>query len=107
MTDLERLQEDQAVYDIECWDVNTSPRDKIRHIEHHLAKKLGTLAGLIEATEHGAPLDFGPIVSEIIPDLQMYSMQLANEAGANIEELWRKRLAENKKRIDTERQTSG
>ena len=78
---------------------NHSEFEKIRHITLHLGNLLGKLTNYCERQEHGGNHPTTQIQEEVIPDLQMYSLQLANLLGVDAGERYLSRLEENIKRL--------
>lgn len=52
-----------------------------------------------ERQEHGEGFPTTQITQEVIPDLQVYSLQLANLLGVDVGEQYLSRLEENIKRL--------
>jgi len=98
--ELEDLQSKQAEYDRKYWQHNTSELEKIRHITLHVGKLLGKLSSYCEKQEHGVNYSTNQIRDEVTPDLLVYSLQLANLLGINLEGKYLNRLEENIKRLD-------
>lgn len=97
--DTKDLQDKQAEYDSKYWQHNSSELEKIRHITLHLGKLLGKLSTYCERQEHGEDFPTTQIKQEVIPDLQVYSLQLANLLGVDVAERYLSRLEENIKRL--------
>jgi hypothetical protein len=93
--ELRDLQKIQSKYDESFWQHNGTQLEKIRHITLHLGKLLGKLSTYCERHEHNEAFDADQIVSEVIPDLLMYSFQLSNSFGVDPGDLYLKRLNEN------------
>jgi hypothetical protein len=85
----------QRTFDAEHWQVDESEFEKLRHITLHLAVLLGKLGRYCERIEHGK--DIGPqiIVGEVVPDLVLYALQLANLLGVDLGDLYVARLETN------------
>lgn len=97
--DIKDLQNKQAEYDSQYWQHNGSELEKIRHITLHIGKLLGKLSTYCERQEHGENHPTTQIQEEVIPDLQVYSLQLANLLGVDVGERYVSRLEENIKRL--------
>ena len=93
------LQEKQAEYDSKYWQHNGSELEKVRHITLHVAKLLGKLATYCERQEHGEDAPTTQIRDEVIPDLQVYSLQLANLLGVDVADKYISRLENNIQRL--------
>ena len=99
---LQELQKTQTVYDQHHYEINPIAVEKIRHILLHLAHTTGQLANYCETKEHSVnketPLDF-QFIFAVIPDLLIYSLQLANIFNINLEEAYLQRLQDNIKQL--------
>ena len=89
----------QDEYDTNYWQHNASQLEKIRHITLHLGKLLGKLSSYCEKEEHGEEYPTTQIEKEVIPDLLVYCLQLANILGIDAEEAYKQRLNENIQRL--------
>ena len=90
---LGELQQIQAEHDASYWEVDQTDFAKIRHITLHTGKLIGKLAGYVEPGEHGKCLPTDQIKNEVIPDLMVYAVQLANIFHLKLEDQYRARLA--------------
>ena len=65
----------------------------MRHILLHLVKTTGKMATYCEAAEHGRP-EPGPsqVINEVLPDLLMHALQLANYYGIDLGEKYQERV---------------
>ncbi len=88
---LRALQEIQAAYDAEMWDIDEPVHAKVRHIHIHLSTTVGRLASLIEPADHDAfhdresdKIDTGA-AGKLIADLLIHAGQLANCYGVNLD----------------------
>ncbi len=97
--ELQQLQHKQDEYDKEYWQHNASQLEKIRHITLHLGKLLGKLSTYCEKEEHGGNYPTTQIEREVIPDLLVYCLQLANILGIDAEKAYEQRLVENIQRL--------
>ncbi len=97
--DIKDLQKKQAEFDSQYWQHNASELEKIRHITLHLGKLVGKLSTYCEQQEHGENYPTTQIQEEVIPDLQVHSLQLANLLGVDAGERYLSRLEENIKRL--------
>jgi len=96
--ELKQLQQKQDDYDKEYWQHNASELEKIRHITLHVGKLLGKLSAYCEVEEHGKISSTTVIETEVVPDLLVYALQLANLLGVNLETAYLERQVETKKR---------
>ncbi len=103
---LTELQQYQRDYDKNFYEINSPDFHKIRHILLHLTKTNGKLAAYCEAKEHrvnqNTSLDF-EFSEEIIPDLLLYALQLANIFEVDLDEAYLKHLEANKKILEKKR----
>lgn len=103
--DINELQKKQAEYDAKHWHQH-GEFDKIRHITLHIGKLLGKLSTYCEAREHARDASDTQIRNEVIPDLQVYALQLANLLGENAGERYFRRLEETAARHRQEEHTT-
>jgi hypothetical protein len=75
--DTKKAQEFQADFDDRFFEINGG-FEQVRHILLHLAKSTGKMATYCEAMEHGKKGDPSQIIDEVVPDLLMHALQLAN-----------------------------
>jgi hypothetical protein len=92
------LQQLQEKFDAENWQLNSDELEKLRHITLHTAVLLGKLGRYCERQEHSLDSDKAIVVEEVIPDLLIYALQLANLTGENLENLYHRRLEVNRRR---------
>lgn len=78
MRTLGELQRAQAEYDATYWQHNASELEKVRHITLHMGKLLGKLSAYCERAEHGTESSSQQLQDEVVSDLLVYSLQLAN-----------------------------
>ncbi len=102
---LRALQEIQAAYDAEMWDIDEPVHAKVRHIHIHLSTTVGRLASVIEPADHDAfhgrqtkDLD-AEAVDRLIADLLMHAGQLANCYGVNLDAVLAARYRRNAARF--------
>lgn len=99
------LQQQQADYDGEYWDHDGySTFENIRHLTLHVGKLVGKLSAYCEAKEHEKGYPDDQLKNEVIPDLLGYALQLSNWLEEDLAELYAKRLENNKKHFDTEKE---
>lgn len=93
---LREAQEVQRDFDEKYWDVrNADAYLKLRHITFHLAIAVGKLSRYCERHEHGAEPDAIVVREEVVPDLLIYALQLANLTDVNLKDAYRRRLDAN------------
>lgn len=91
---LRELQLVQAAYDAEHWHLAKAVIwISIRHICLHLTKKVGILAAWCEQCEHDNQLSFDQIKRELVPDLLIHALRLANLFGLDLETVYHERMA--------------
>ena len=95
--EIKELQKFQAEMDKKYWDHEGTIDESIRHITLHLGKLLGKLAAYCEEVDHGKKTSQEIIRNEVVPDLLMHSLRLANLTGVNVEEKYDKRAEQIKK----------
>lgn len=102
---LRALQEIQAAYDAEMWDIDDPVHAKVRHIHIHLSTTVGRLASAIEPSDHDAyhsrqsrGVDAGA-VCRLIADLLMHASQLANCYGVDLDAVLAARYRSNAARF--------
>jgi hypothetical protein len=64
----------------------------LKHKCFHLAKLLSKIASVCEQDDHNIDEPVSKIVDEVIPDLLVYSLQLANLYNIDLEEKYKERL---------------
>ena len=99
---LKHVQRKQAEYDEKYFEHNATRLEKVRHLTLHMGKLLGKLSAYCEVAEHGKEPSSEQIEREVVPDLLIYSMRLANEFGVETEESFFKRVEDNIKRLGLE-----
>jgi len=97
--DVKDLQHKQAEYDKHYWERKESELEKIRHITLHVGKLLGKLSTYCERQEHGENYPTAQIKDEVVADMMVHSLQLANLLGVDVGERYVSRLEENIKRL--------
>ncbi len=88
---LRALQDIQAAYDVQMWDIDEPTHAKVRHIHIHLSTTVGRLASLIEPADHDAfhgrqseEVD-AVAAGRLIADLLIHAGQLANCYGVDLD----------------------
>jgi hypothetical protein len=65
---------------------------KLRHVLLHLMKTTGKMAAYCEAMEHGKEPDPSPLVSEVLSDLLIHALQIANYYQVDLGEKYAERI---------------
>jgi len=77
-TTLKDLQMVQHEFDEQYWQINAG-FEKIRHIFLHLIKTTGKMALYCDIKEHGKiEPDPSQLINEVLPDLLIHALQIAN-----------------------------
>jgi len=95
---MKELQERQEEFDRKYWEHNEFG-EKIRHINLHLGKLLGKISTYSEAREHGKEHSVDQIITEVVPDLLVYALQLSNLLGIELDTQYVTRLEDNVRRL--------
>ena len=95
---LEQVQKEQAEYDKKFWEHDRG-FETIRHSSHHIGKLMGKIAGYCEESEHGELASTKQLDEEVIPDLLIYAVRLANDRGLTLDQVFEKRKEELVKRF--------
>lgn len=87
--DAQQLQES---FDEKYFEINED-FEKLRHILLHLVKTTGKMATFCEVKEHGKiEPDPSPLVNEVLPDLLIHALQIANHYHVDLGEKYAERL---------------
>lgn len=89
--DTHAAQEFQHVFDDQFFDINDG-FEKIRHILLHLMKSTGKFATYCEAKEHGKEVDHTQLINEVLPDLLIHALQIANAYNIELGEKYLERI---------------
>ena len=89
--ELHTLADVQRAFDTLYWSAPATLRGKQHHILLHLIGAIGKLARLEEREEHGERPGETDL-REVIPDLLVYAVQLADLHGYELATLYRERL---------------
>ena len=92
------VQKSQMDYDSKCFEINHD-FEKLRHILLHLMKSVGKLSSYCEIKEHGKPADPTQVTDEVLPDLYMHALQIANLFEINLGTKYEERIESNIQRI--------
>lgn len=85
------LQKTQLEFDDQYFEINEG-FEKTRHIFLHLAKTTGKMATYCEAMEHGKDTDSAILINEVLPDLLIHALQIANQYDVNLTEKYEERI---------------
>lgn len=85
-------------YDSKYFEINHD-FEKLRHILLHLMKSTGKLASYCEIKEHGKPADPIQITDEVLPDLYMHALQIANLFEIDLGTKYEERIESNIQRL--------
>jgi hypothetical protein len=69
-----------------------SEAEILAHKCFHLGKALGKVSTVCEAADHGSACSTEKIVQEVVPDLIIYAMQLANLYDVDLDSLFVERI---------------
>ena len=72
--------------------VDLTDRQVIQHDLLHLVKLCAKLAHVCDCEDHNLPSNLKKVVVEVIPDLLIYALQLANAASVDLGECYAKRM---------------
>ena len=92
------VQKNQLDYDSKYFEINNDFK-KLRHILLHLMKSTGKLASYCETKEHGKPADPTALTDEVLPDLYMHALQIANLFEVDLGTKYEERIESNIQRI--------
>src|SRR5579872_885997 len=88
-TDAQRFQAD---FDDNYFEINRD-FEKLRHILLHLVKTTGKMATYCEVMEHGkVDPDASQLVNEVLPDLLIHALQIANYYHVDLGEKYAERI---------------
>lgn len=87
-------QKFQADFDEEYFEINHG-FEKLRHILLHLMKTTGKMATYCERMEHGkVESDPSVLINEVLPDLLIHALQIANYYQVDLSEKYMERVEE-------------
>jgi hypothetical protein len=98
-------QKNQLDYDSKYFEINND-FEKLRHILLHLMKSTGKLASYCEIKEHGKPADYTELTDEVLPDLYMHALQIANLFEVDLATKYEERIESNIKKITASQATA-
>jgi hypothetical protein len=87
---LSRVQDMQRRVDAIAWTSATDHDAKRRHVLFHLAIAAGKVARVEERADHGDRDD--SVLDDVAADLLIYATQLASIRGADLGDLYRRRV---------------
>lgn len=96
----------QRQYDVDMWDISEPAFANLRHIQLHLSKSVGKIAGIVEPLDHKiydgtipdvalAKDELGPILA----DLVIHAAQIATMVDGDLGEMIRDRYRANSSRF--------
>ncbi len=88
---LAEAQQIQAMFDETNWDINGG-FEKLRHIFLHLSQSMGMIAKYVDVKEHGKEANPSPLIDEVLPDLLLHALQIANLYDIDIGDKYRERI---------------
>ena len=92
LLDTSSAQAFQEDFDAKYFEINTD-FEKLRHILLHLVKTTGKMATYCEMMEHGnRQADPTPLVNEVLPDLLIHALQIANYYQVDLSEKYAERI---------------
>jgi NTP pyrophosphatase (non-canonical NTP hydrolase) len=91
LTNLQEMQKFQKDFDEEYFEINTG-FEKLRHVLLHLVKTTGKMANYCEPMEHGKETNPSQVMHEVLPDLLIHALQIANYYDINLGEEYNKRI---------------
>ena len=92
MINTQDAQEFQREFDEKYFEINRD-FEKLRHILLHLVKTTGKMATYCEVKEHGkVEPDPSQIVNEVLPDLLIHALQIANYYNIDLGEKYADRI---------------
>lgn len=92
MLETASIQHFQQEFDAKYFEIN-SDFEKLRHILLHLVKTTGKMASYCECVEHGKiNQDESTLVNEVLPDLFIHALQIANYYEVNLGEKYQERI---------------
>jgi len=92
------VQKSQMDYDDKYFEINHDFA-KLRHILLHLMKSVGKLSSYCEIKEHGKLADPTQVTDEVLPDLYMHALQIANLFEVDLGTKYKERIESNIQRI--------
>lgn len=96
---LKQLGDDVKEFDREYWVAAKDVDGRTRHITLHLTKLLGKIGEIAERREHGMNPSVDKIKNEVIPDLLIYSIQLAQLYDVDLQAAYFARQDHNRKKV--------
>ena len=88
----QELQLFQKKFDEKYFEINNG-FEKLRHILLHLVKSVGKVATYCEIKEHGKiEPDASQLVDEVLPDLLIHALQIANYYNVDLDEKYAERI---------------
>lgn len=69
-----------------------TPKEILRHKCFHIANLLAKISAVCEKYEHDIEAEIDKIINEVIPDLLVYSLQLANAYNIDLDQKYKDRI---------------
>ncbi len=88
LPDRQRFQQE---FDEKYFEINTG-FEKLRHVLLHLVKTTGKMASYCESMEHGKKTDASQVIDEVLPDLLIHALQIANYYQVDLAEKYDERF---------------
>lgn len=97
----EEAQVFQREFDSKYFEINEG-FEKLRHVFLHLVKTSGKMATFCEAMEHGKDVDPSQVIDEVLPDLLIHALQIANFYDVDLGEKYTERIQFLIKRMESQ-----
>ena len=91
LTNLQEMQKFQKGFDEEYFEINTG-FEKLRHVLLHLVKTTGKMASYCESMEHGKETNPSQVVDEVLADLLIHALQIANYYDVDLNKKYDERI---------------
>lgn len=91
LMNLQEMQKFQKDFDEEYFEINTG-FEKLRHVLLHLVKSTGKMATYCESIEHGKETNPSQVVDEVLADLLIHALQIANYYDVNLSKKYDERI---------------
>ncbi len=89
--DTREIQQFQREFDEKHFQINND-FEKIRHVLLHLMKSTGKMASYCEVKEHGKEPDPKELIDEVLPDLLIHALQIANQFNVDLGAKYEERI---------------
>lgn len=91
MINTQEVQQFQSEFDEQYFEINQN-FEKLRHILLHLMKSTGKMATYCEAKEHGNEASPTQLLDEVLLDLLIHALQIANHYQVDLASKYRERI---------------